>query len=122
MGAFSRRVVCTAIIPGLISWLAPTVFGADPVWPSTTWTKVEDPEALGWSMEKLAKAEDYTRTYAPTAVVIVQDGKIIASWGDVSHKVNTRSMRKSLLSALYGIGVAEGHIRLDQDDRRAGHR
>jgi CubicO group peptidase (beta-lactamase class C family) len=46
--------------------------------------------------------------------MIVQDGKIIASWGDVSHKVNIRSMRKSLLSALYGIGVAEGHIRLDQ--------
>jgi CubicO group peptidase (beta-lactamase class C family) len=46
--------------------------------------------------------------------MIVQDGKIIASWGDVSHKVNIRSMRKSLLSALYGIGVAEGRIRLDR--------
>ena len=46
--------------------------------------------------------------------MIVQDGKIIASWGDISHKVNVRSMRKSLLSALYGIGIAEGHIKLDR--------
>ena len=98
----------------LAGWLMPPVLGADLLWPSPTWTRAEDPAALGWSMEKLAKAEDYTRAYAPTAVMIVQDGKIIASWGDVAHKVNVRSMRKSVLSALYGIGVAEGHISLDQ--------
>jgi CubicO group peptidase (beta-lactamase class C family) len=46
--------------------------------------------------------------------MIVQDGEVIASWGDVAHKANIRSARKSLLSALYGIGVAEGRIRLDQ--------
>jgi len=46
--------------------------------------------------------------------MIPQDGRIIASWGDISHKVNVRSIRKSLISALYGIGVAEGRIRLDQ--------
>jgi CubicO group peptidase (beta-lactamase class C family) len=98
----------------LTGWLMPPVLGAGFVWPSPTWTKAEDPAALGWSMEKLAKAEDYTRAYAPTAVMIVQYGKVIASWGDVAHKVNVRSMRKSFLSALYGIGVAEGHISLDQ--------
>jgi CubicO group peptidase (beta-lactamase class C family) len=107
-------VICAAIFLVLINWLAPPAFGADRVWPLPTWIKVEDPAALGWSMEKLAKADDYTRAYAPTAVMIVQDGKIIASWGDVSHKANIRSMRKSLLSALYGIGVAEGRIRLSQ--------
>jgi CubicO group peptidase (beta-lactamase class C family) len=59
--------------------------------------------------------------------MIVQDGKIIASWGEISHKVNVRSVRKSLLSALFGIGVAEGRIRLDEtigelgiDDRPPG--
>ena len=44
----------------------------------------------------------------------MQDGKVIASWGDVGHKANIRSMRKSLLSALYGIGVAEGRISLNR--------
>jgi CubicO group peptidase (beta-lactamase class C family) len=111
----------------VLGWLCSPAYGADPVWPSTHWATVDNPAALGWSMEKLTKAEEYTRTYAPTAVMIVQDGKIIASWGEISHKVNVRSVRKSLLSALFGIGVAEGRIRLDEtigelgiDDRPPG--
>jgi CubicO group peptidase (beta-lactamase class C family) len=44
--------------------------------------------------------------------MIVQDGRVIASWGDASHKVNVASVRKSLLSALYGIAVGEGRINL----------
>ena len=75
---------------------------------------MDDPAALGWSTEKLGKAEKYTRAYNPTGVMIVQDGKVVASWGEVSHKANVRSARKSLLSALYGIGVADGRIRLDE--------
>jgi hypothetical protein len=46
--------------------------------------------------------------------MIVQEGEIVAPWGDIAHKVNVRSIRKSLLSALYGIGVAEGQITLDR--------
>jgi CubicO group peptidase (beta-lactamase class C family) len=111
----------------VLGWLCSPAYGADPIWPSTHWAIVDDPAALGWSMEKLTMAEEYTRTYAPTAVMIVQDGKIIAPWGEISHKVNVRSVRKSLLSALFGIGVAEGRIRLDEtigelgiDDRPPG--
>lgn len=44
--------------------------------------------------------------------MVVQDGKVIASWGDVSRKVNVASVRKSLVSALFGIAVAEGRINL----------
>ncbi len=57
--------------------------------------------------------------------MVVQDGKVIASWGDVSRNVNIASVRKSLLSALYGIAVAERRIDLkstladlDVDDKR----
>src|SRR3984893_11145961 len=114
MGAFFRPVIGAGIFLVLIGWLAPMARGAGRVWPSPTWTKAEDPAVLGWSMEKLAKAEDYSRAYSPTAVIIVQDGKVIASWGDVGHKANIRSMRKSLFSALYGIGVAEGRISLNR--------
>ena len=86
MGAFFRPVIGAGTFLVLIGWLAPMTRGADRVWPSPTWTKAEDLAALGWSMEKLAKAEDYSRAYAPTAVMIVQDGKVIASWGDVAHR------------------------------------
>jgi hypothetical protein len=60
MSAFSRRLIVAGIFLVLTDWLMSSVLGAGPVWPSATWTKVEDPAALGWSVEKLAKAEDYT--------------------------------------------------------------
>ncbi|MGO4842094.1 amide hydrolase, partial [Rhizobiaceae sp. 2RAB30] len=75
------------------------------------WETVEPSEA-GWSIEKLKAAQSYSESLKPTAVMIVQDGRMIAGWGDISHKVNVASVRKSLLSALYGIAVAEGRIDL----------
>jgi CubicO group peptidase (beta-lactamase class C family) len=71
-----------------------------------------DPASAGWSVEKLKAAQTYATSLKPTAVMVVQDGKVIASWGDVSREVNVASVRKSLLSALYGIAVSEGRISL----------
>ena len=71
-----------------------------------------DPAAAGWSSDGLKAAQDYAASLKPTAVMVVHDGKVIASWGDVSRKVNIASVRKSLLSALYGIAVAEHRIDL----------
>ncbi|WP_246618035.1 serine hydrolase [Rhizobium populisoli] len=44
--------------------------------------------------------------------MVVQNGKVIASWDNVSLRVNVASVRKSLLSALYDIAVSEGRIGL----------
>ncbi|MGN7773657.1 serine hydrolase domain-containing protein [Phyllobacterium sp. 22552] len=71
-----------------------------------------DPGSAGWSIEGLKQAQNYALSLRPTGIMVVQDGRIIASWGDVSRKVNVASVRKSLLSALYGIAVSEGRINL----------
>ncbi|WP_194288138.1 serine hydrolase domain-containing protein [Agrobacterium tumefaciens] len=71
-----------------------------------------DPASAGWSLDKLKAAQDYATSLKPTAVMVVQDGKVIASWGDVSRKVNVASVCKSLLSAIYGIAVGERRIDL----------
>jgi CubicO group peptidase (beta-lactamase class C family) len=71
-----------------------------------------NPVAAGWSAERLEAVRQQSRTLKPTALMIVQDGRVIARWGDTSHKVNMASVRKSLLSALYGNAVAEGRIDL----------
>jgi CubicO group peptidase (beta-lactamase class C family) len=42
--------------------------------------------------------------------MVVHDGRVVAAWGDVARTVNVASVRKSVLSALYGIAVAEGRI------------
>lgn len=72
-----------------------------------------DPAVAGWSTPKLAIAEAEVRKLGATGFVIIHDGKLVAGWGDIARKVNVRSVRKSLLSSLYGIAVAEGRISLD---------
>lgn len=71
-----------------------------------------DPASAGWSVDGLQAAHDYAVSLKPTAVMVVQYGRMITSWGDVSREVNVASVRKSLLSALYGIAVSEGRINL----------
>ena len=43
----------------------------------------------------------------------VYRGHVIAAWGDVARELELHSVRKSLVSALYGVGIAEGKINLD---------
>ena len=45
--------------------------------------------------------------------MIVQRGRVVAEWGDTARKSPIASVRKSLLSALYGIAIEDGKIRLD---------
>lgn len=55
----------------------------------------------------------YFNAYTSTAVTIVRDGVVLASAGDVTRKVNVRSVRKSLLSTMYGAVQQEFRIDLD---------
>ena len=81
-------------------------------YPGTDWEQIT-PEAAGWSAEKLAQAQTWSRQIAPSAaVMIVQHGRVVAEWGDTAERSNLRSIRKSLLSALIGIAVAENKINL----------
>lgn len=79
--------------------------------PAGPWQKT-DPDLAGWSSERLLSAEDRAKGLKPTAIMVVQNDRVIVSWGDPSRKVNLRSVRKSLLSALYGIAVSEGRVSL----------
>jgi hypothetical protein len=47
------------------------------------------------------------------AVVVFQGQELIYQWGDISKQINTASVRKSILSALYGIAIEKGLINLD---------
>ncbi len=76
------------------------------------WPKA-DPAQAGWRKDGLKAADAHFAARKPTALMVVQDGRIVGQWGDIAHKVNVASVRKSLISALYGIAVAEGKIDLD---------
>lgn len=83
--------------------------------PGASWARLTDDEAAaaGWSRAKLAEARDYSANLNTEAVFIVTRGKVLKSWGAVERKLNVHSIRKSFLSALYGVRVAEGRIRID---------
>ena len=73
---------------------------------NTTWVQIEDPESAGWSTEKLQRAYTFSKKTQAAAVMIIYDGKVLFYWGDITKKFYIHSCRKSLLSALYGIHVA----------------
>ena len=82
-------------------------------YPGQHWEHLSSPEAVGWSSAKLERAQEYSDSIGSAAVMIIHDGRILDQWGDTSRRFEAHSMRKSLLSSLYGIHVHEGHIDLD---------
>ncbi len=83
--------------------------------PGQNWETLTDAEAeaAGWSREKLAGAREYAGTLDTEAVMIVTRGKVLDSWGAVDRKLNVHSIRKSFISAMCGIQVEAGKLRLN---------
>ncbi len=111
MSACRRRLTA-----GLVCALALVVLaGASTpaqVFPGERWERVADVQAAGWSQSALAAAQDYSKTISTAAVMIVSGGRVVDEWGNVETRYNIHSIRKSLLSALYGIHVRAGDVDL----------
>lgn len=82
--------------------------------PGEAWLMYAAPEEAGWCSEKLGKAREFCDTIDSAAVVVVHDGAVLAAWGNVETRYMCHSVRKSLLSALYGVHVDEGNIDLNK--------
>jgi len=67
----------------------------------------------GWSAPDLAAAQDWSQQINSTAVLVIQHDRLVAAWGDTVKRTELASVRKSFLSALIGIAVAERKLRLD---------
>ena len=78
--------------------------------PGAEWKQYSSAEQAGWQSQKLAGIREYIEEIGSTSAMIVQHGVVVAAWGDVAHKSNLHSCRKSLLNSLIGIAVAEGKI------------
>jgi len=83
-------------------------------YPGHTWGTQAQPHDVGWSAEQLQQAERYAHSIGSVAVMVISRGAVIAAWGETACPFNVRSIRKSMLSALYGIHVDAGHIHLSQ--------
>jgi CubicO group peptidase (beta-lactamase class C family) len=65
-----------------------------------------------WSGEKLEAAAVYAEKIGSAAVLVLHDGEVVFSFGDVTRKYMCHSIRKPFLGALYGIYVEKGLIDL----------
>ena len=80
--------------------------------PGAEWDHV-NPAKDHWSGDGLALARSWSRKIKSTAVLVIHHGAVVVDWGDTAKRVELHSVRKSLLSALIGIAVAQGKISLD---------
>jgi CubicO group peptidase (beta-lactamase class C family) len=83
------------------------------VYPGRTWERASGSQREGWSEKRLALAKQYSQSIGSSAVMVIQHGRVIAEWGAVDRKMLCYSIRKSLLSSLYGIYAEKGAIHLD---------
>ena len=77
------------------------------------WQQVADVTESGFSAPGLDAAFALADQAGSAAVMVVSRGEVIAAWGDVARRLELHSVRKSVYSALYGIAVARGLVRLD---------
>ena len=88
--------------------------------PAKSWDHVSSLGRAGWSKEKLAAIHEYADSIHSSAVMIIQGGEVIDQWGDFDKKISSYSVRKSLISALYGIYSAEGVIDVNETLEQLG--
>ncbi len=80
--------------------------------PRQYWQRWQSPADVGWSVEKLEEARQLADSLDTAAVMIVQSGLVVDAWGATALPLRCHSVRKSLLSALYGPHVDDGTIEL----------
>lgn len=105
------RKLLTTIALLFIILLNNLVF-ASGYYPRSLWETVTPGEA-GFDTGKLAIARQYANTLDSIGGMVLYDGKVLMEWGNVTAKGHMHSVRKSFISALYGIYVAEGKVNLN---------
>jgi dihydroorotase/N-acyl-D-amino-acid deacylase len=83
---------------------------APATFPGDTWQRVTDPTRIGWSKAGLDSVQSMISRMNSSAMVVVEHGKIVYSYGDLTAQSYLASVRKSVLSMLYGIEIARHHI------------
>ena len=84
------------------------------VYPVPEWETIPQPEAVGWSTAKLQPVRDRLNELGSTGFMAVVGGRVLMQHGDIERVSYLASVRKSILSMLYGIYEERGKIDLDR--------
>ena len=72
------------------------------VFPGKTWLRYVDSSEAGWSAQALNDAFATLESSGASTLLVVENGVVVAEWGQTERRLPCRSVRKSYLSALYG--------------------
>jgi CubicO group peptidase (beta-lactamase class C family) len=103
------RPVCYSLL--LLTLFAATLSAQVP---GEHWEMYKTPEEAGWSSEGMAAAKALFGESGAVACMVIYDGRVLAAWGNTTRRFMCHSVRKSFLSALYGVYVDAGKIDLDK--------
>lgn len=81
----------------------PATLGDGSGYPGAAWTVARDPRRLGWSEARLAGVVDYAASLGSHGLMVVDRGVVVLEHGHTSRNLIVQSVRKSFLSALFGI-------------------
>ena len=82
--------------------------------PGASWERIADPASLAWSQAGLDSVRARLETLPTTGFVAVVGGRVLMEYGDVQAVSYLASVRKSILSMLFGNYVVNGTVRLDR--------
>ncbi len=105
-----QQQIRSPVIPLLFLALATPLFAQGE---SQPWQQYADPAEAGFSAEALAAARDQAIKIDSAALFVLHRGHVLLAWGEVDRLYRCHSVRKSFLSALYGIQSDKGQIDLD---------
>lgn len=103
----------TALLVLLGLWLTAAA-SAQERYPEETWLRYVVPEEAGWSSEGIEMAKAFADSIGTAAFLLVYDGAVVAAHGDYARRYMCHSVRKSLLSGLFGIYADEGRVDVER--------
>jgi CubicO group peptidase (beta-lactamase class C family) len=81
--------------------------------PAGDWQTAK-PESLGFSSQRLEALRQWLKAGPTSSMMIVVKGKVIFSYGDVTHPSKIASIRKSVLAMLMGPYVINGKLDMNK--------
>ena len=108
-----RRLTVTVLAVALLACLSTPGQAGDRV-PGHQWMQYTDPREAGFDPAKLEAARQTWAELPSAAFIVVADGAVVAAWGETNRRFMCHSVRKSLLSALFGIYWDRGEMDLNK--------
>lgn len=97
-----------------LALLAPLPAQASDRVPGKAWERYVDVAEAGFDADRLEAAHEAWQAMPSSAFLVISGGVVVASWGDIERRFMCHSVRKSFLTALYGIYWDRGEIDLNE--------